>query len=1068
MTSKRTTLPKITRPAVSSWARRERIFSVLDKRNQQTLVWVNGPPGSGKSTLVAAYLESRERIGIWYHLDGSDEEPLAFYRTFGRAAELAVTGVSSALMRPTNRSASTEAFARRYFRELYEDLPPASVVVFDNFSESDLPWVAKTILPMAGEEAPEGLTLIVISRAGPPAALSGLIAKRKILSLDPELLCLTPEETKALAHSEGVTDEQWVGTLHQVSEGWAVAAVLLLTQTRLRRGAGPAPWGMQPVLTEYIRHQVFGNIDPPTQELLLRTALLPSVTPKQAGALGCGAESAAQLESLCRQHLLLTQCGVDEPRYRVHGLLREFLIGRMVDTYGAREAQAMRVRSAELLEQDGYFEQAMALYIGAAAWQRAVALLALQAHRFHYRGQGGELRRWIDMLPDRILATEPALLYWLGMCCLASDPGQGRAMLVRATALFSNQRDEIGEILSVAATADSYFLEWSDLRQIDGLIVELDRFLELHGTYLSIDVEVRILNSLLTAAIIRQPEHQRIASCAGRLMQVLASRRDASQLEPGMLVEMGTTLLRLARTNQESETAGQIIVHMAAVVDNEHVAPNARAFWELEYACYCANAGDIASAKEHFETAENIIDPSGRRVLLPIIGAWKIFSGCMDFGNCPKHSACSQHVATGNASGHNGLVAMAYGRAWMAAQHRRLDEALTAATTALGLAHALGDVRTRNICSTLVADLHYVRGEPGSARAHMEPVHLGATKSARLRIRHRERMLEAAGALATGDVCQARTILHSVLAEAKADSCPDLIRWPCIALAVYEFTLQQGIEVDYVRELVRQSGLLCGSQEVENWPWPIRVYTLGRFAVVLGAAPLRASGKPQRRQLSLLKFLIAQGGRDVVADVACEMLWPDSEGGAAHATLDSAVHRLRKLLGRDDAIIIQDGHLSLNPRVVWTDVWCFERLLGKSQSSPWVSGETQTAGQVQSLEAALRLYQGHFLGQDDEQAWMLAARAKLRSKWRRYLIALGSYWEEAGHFDKATTLYQHGLEIDVLAEELYQRLIKIYQGQGRHGNAMEAYRRCQHILSAMLGAKPSNQTEMLCKDMQAP
>jgi DNA-binding SARP family transcriptional activator len=43
--------------------------------------------------------------------------------------------------------------------------------------------------------------------------------------------------------------------------------------------------------------------------------------------------------------------------------------------------------------------------------------------------------------------------------------------------------------------------------------------------------------------------------------------------------------------------------------------------------------------------------------------------------------------------------------------------------------------------------------------------------------------------------------------------------------------------------------------------------------------------------------------------------------------LRSGLHRLRKLLGREDAVVLRDGHLSLNERVVWVDVWAVQALL---------------------------------------------------------------------------------------------------------------------------------------------
>ena len=38
------------------------------------LVWIGAPPGTGKTTLVASYLEARHLPGIWYRVDSGDSE----------------------------------------------------------------------------------------------------------------------------------------------------------------------------------------------------------------------------------------------------------------------------------------------------------------------------------------------------------------------------------------------------------------------------------------------------------------------------------------------------------------------------------------------------------------------------------------------------------------------------------------------------------------------------------------------------------------------------------------------------------------------------------------------------------------------------------------------------------------------------------------------------------------------------------------------------------------------------------------------------------------------------------
>ena len=101
----------------------------------------------------------------------------------------------------------------------------------------------------------------------------------------------------------------------------------------------------------------------------------------------------------------------------------------------------------------------------------------------------------------------------------------------------------------------------------------------------------------------------------------------------------------------------------------------------------------------------------------------------------------------------------------------------------------------------------------------------------------------------------------------------------------------------------------------------MRIWTLGRFSVHIGDAPLRFTGKTQKKPLELLMVLLAPVARQVAVGRLEEAVWPDTEGDAAYRSLGTALHRLRKLLGCHDALILEASCLSLNPRCCWLDRW---------------------------------------------------------------------------------------------------------------------------------------------------
>jgi two-component SAPR family response regulator len=48
------------------------------------------------------------------------------------------------------------------------------------------------------------------------------------------------------------------------------------------------------------------------------------------------------------------------------------------------------------------------------------------------------------------------------------------------------------------------------------------------------------------------------------------------------------------------------------------------------------------------------------------------------------------------------------------------------------------------------------------------------------------------------------------------------------------------------------------------------------------------------------------------------------------------------------------------------------------------------------LEKAIKMYQGHFLSEEEGKPWAASFRERLRSKYLRAVTALGDYWQEQG------------------------------------------------------------------------
>ena len=126
-------LTKTTRPTLASVHAREQLFSVLDQRQHASVLWVWGPPGSGKTTLVASYLESRDLDSHWYQLDAGDSDVATFFYFMGLAVTRARGESNESLPLYTSEyRRDLDAFSRNYFQNLYAPLESPFALVLDN------------------------------------------------------------------------------------------------------------------------------------------------------------------------------------------------------------------------------------------------------------------------------------------------------------------------------------------------------------------------------------------------------------------------------------------------------------------------------------------------------------------------------------------------------------------------------------------------------------------------------------------------------------------------------------------------------------------------------------------------------------------------------------------------------------------------------------------------------------------------------------------------------------------------------------------------------------------------
>ena len=404
---------------------RPRLIERLNEGLDRKLTLISAPVGYGKTTMLSEWIPQSERRVAWVSLDDGDNDLVRFWAYIIAALQMldAEIGRKALALMRTPSLPPIESILTVLLNEIAA-FPDNLSLVLDDYHVIDAvrAKLAQPVdesmsvdkaLSFLVEHLPPQMHLIISTREDPNLPLARLRAGDQLTELRAADLRFNPTEAADfLNQTMGLNLlAEDIAVLESRTEGWVAGlqlAALSMGGREDAHGFIRAFAGDNRYIVDYLVEEVLQHQSERVRSFLLQTSILDWLSGPLCDAVSDQEESQVLLEDLERGNLFVSSLDDKRHWFRYHHLFRDVLRAHLMAEQPDRVPTLHR-RASEWYERNGLEIEAFQHAAAANDIDCAESLIEGAGMPLQFRGAGGPIRYWLELLPKTTLDDRPSL-----------------------------------------------------------------------------------------------------------------------------------------------------------------------------------------------------------------------------------------------------------------------------------------------------------------------------------------------------------------------------------------------------------------------------------------------------------------------------------------------------------------------------------------------------------------------------------------------------------------------------------------------------------------------------------